>query len=75
MPAILLKQHGVFTVGATVTAAVKAAVMVEDVARTVFYARQLGKLESLPEEEIRVAHERYTHAYGQKPALSSGGGR
>jgi L-ribulose-5-phosphate 4-epimerase len=74
-PAILLKQHGVFTVGATVTAAVKAAVMVEDVARTVFYARQLGKLESLPEEEIRVAHERYTHAYGQKAALPSRGGR
>ena len=70
-PALLLKQHGVFTVGKTVTAAVKAAVMVEDVARTVFYARQLGKLENLPEEEIRVAHERYTNAYGQKPALAS----
>ena len=65
-PAVLLKQHGVFTVGATVEAAVKTAVMVEDVARTVFYARQLGKLEELPGEEVRIAHWRYTHDYGQR---------
>lgn len=65
-PAILLKQHGVFTVGKSVTAAVKAAVMVEDVARTIFYARQLGPLEPLPEEEVRIAHDRYMNDYGQK---------
>ena len=41
-PAVLLKNHGVFTVGKTPLAAVKAAIMVEDVAKTVFYALQLG---------------------------------
>ena len=65
-PAILLKQHGVFTVGRSVEAAVKTAVMVEDIARTVFYARQLGPLEELPADEVAIAHHRYTHDYGQR---------
>lgn len=64
-PAILLKQHGVFAVGRTPEAAVKAAVMVEDVARTVFYALQLGELEELPGEEVARAHQRYLDEYGQ----------
>ena len=64
-PAVLLKQHGVFTVGDSPEAAVKSAVMVEDVARTVFYARQLGQAEELPQDEIDVAHHRYKHQYGQ----------
>ena len=47
-PAILMKNHGVFTIGKTPEAAVKAAVMVEDVARTVFYALQLGQPDEIP---------------------------
>lgn len=58
-PAILLKNHGVFTIGKTPEAAVKAAVMVEDVARTTFYALQLGHLDEIPAEEIARAHRRY----------------
>ena len=42
-PACLLKNHGVFTIGPSGKAAVKAAVMVEDIARTVWFARQLGQ--------------------------------
>jgi L-ribulose-5-phosphate 4-epimerase len=64
-PAILLKQHGVFTIGPDATAAVKAAVMVEDVARTVFLARQLGEPEDIPEEAVRRLRHRYTEVYGQ----------
>ncbi len=64
-PAILMKNHGVFTIGKTPEAAVKAAVMVEDVARTVFYAFQLGQPEEIPEEEIQRAHRRYLEEYGQ----------
>jgi L-ribulose-5-phosphate 4-epimerase len=64
-PAILLKNHGVFTIGRTPEAAVKAAVMVEDVARTVFYALQLGDLEEIPAEEVARAHRRYLFEYGQ----------
>ncbi len=66
--AILMKNHGVFTIGATVMAAVKAAVMVEDVARTVFYALQLGQPDELPPEEVARAHRRYVEKYGQREA-------
>lgn len=64
-PAILMKNHGVFTIGKTPEAAVKAAVMVEDVARTVFYALQLGPLDEIPPEEVARARRRYLEEYGQ----------
>ncbi len=64
-PAILLKNHGVFTIGKTPEGAVKAAVMVEDVARTVFYALQLGHVDEIPAEEVARAHRRYVEEYGQ----------
>lgn len=64
-PAILMKNHGVFTIGKTPEAAVKTAVMVEDVARTVFYALQLGQPDEIPPEEIARAHRRYLEEYGQ----------
>jgi L-ribulose-5-phosphate 4-epimerase len=64
-PAILMKNHGVFTIGRTPESAVKAAVMVEDVARTVFYALQLGQPEEIPAEEVARAHRRYLEEYGQ----------
>jgi len=65
-PAILMKNHGVFTIGPTVMAAVKAAVMTEDVARTVFYALQLGQPDEIPPDEVQRAHRRYVEKYGQK---------
>jgi L-ribulose-5-phosphate 4-epimerase len=64
-PALLMKNHGVFTVGKTPEAAVKAAVMVEDVARTVFYALQLGTPAEILPEEVERAHRRYLEEYGQ----------
>jgi L-ribulose-5-phosphate 4-epimerase len=63
--AIILKNHGVFTVGNSGKAAVKAAVMVEDVARTVWLAKQLGEPEEIPAEMVEKLHYRYTHDYGQ----------
>ncbi len=64
-PAVLLKNHGVFTVGPTGEAAVKAAVMVEDVARTVYFALQLGRPQPIPDEAVRKLRTRYTTQYGQ----------
>jgi len=64
-PAVLLKNHGVFTVGRTAEAAVKAAVMTEDVAKTVWLALQLGQPEEIPPEDVAKLHHRYTHVYGQ----------
>ena len=65
-PAVLLKNHGVFTVGATVRDAVKAAVMVEDVARAVWLALQLGQPDEIPAEDVAKLHDRYTNVYGQR---------
>src|SRR5437762_3434221 len=65
-PAVLLKNHGVFTVGPTARDAVKAAVMVEDVSRTVWYALQLGQPDEIAPEDVAKLHYRYTHVYGQR---------
>lgn len=65
-PAILMKNHGVFTIGISVMAAVKAAVMTEDVARTVFYALQIGQPDVIPADEVQRGHKRYIEKYGQK---------
>ncbi len=64
-PAVLLKNHGVFTIGPTALAAVKAAVMTEDVARTVWYALQLGTPDEIAPADVAALHQRYTHVYGQ----------
>ena len=63
-PAVLMRQHGVFTIGSTINKALQAAVMVEDVAHTVFAAMQLGQIEELPAAEIAANHDRYTNRYG-----------
>lgn len=64
-PAVLLKNHGVFTIGKTAEAAVKAAVMVEDVARTVWLSLSLGTPDEIPAEDVAKLHRRYTNVYGQ----------
>lgn len=64
--AVLMKNHGPFTIGVTPRDAVKAAVMVEDVARTVHYATQDGRtLDPIPQGEIDKLYERYQNVYGQ----------
>ena len=63
--AVLLKNHGVFTIGEDAEAAVKAAVMVEDVAKTVWLAKQIGQPEELSAGDIEKLHNRYMHVYGQ----------
>ena len=65
-PAILVKKHGVFTVGPTPEAALKAAVMVEDVAKTVHLALMIGEPKALESAEVDRAHHRYLYHYGQK---------
>jgi L-ribulose-5-phosphate 4-epimerase len=65
-PAVLLRSHGVFTVGATARDAVKAAVMCEDVAATVHLAVGRGELTPLPQDQIDALHRRYKTEYGQR---------
>jgi len=64
-PAILMKNHGVFTIGKDAKAAVKAAVMTEDVAANVWMALQLGTPDEIPMAQVESLHKRYTGVYGQ----------
>ena len=65
-PAVLMRSHGVFTIGPAVRDAVKAAIMCEDVARTVHAARLLGHPEPLPQDQVDALHKRYKEHYGQQ---------
>ena len=65
-PAVLLAQHGAFAFGATPSGALKAAVMLEDVAKTCHLALLLGKPAPLPPEEVRKWYDRYHTTYGQE---------
>ena len=64
-PAVLLKNHGAFTIGKNGEAAVKSAVMLEDAARTVWAALLLGQPDVIPNEDVARLHKRYTSVYGQ----------
>ena len=65
-PAVLMRSHGVFTIGKDARSAVKAAVMCEEVARTVHIARQLGDLLPIAKSDIDSLYARYQNVYGQK---------
>lgn len=64
-PAVLMQNHGPFTIGTDARAAVKAAVMVEEVAKTVHVARLLGDPVPIPQERIDHLYNRYQFVYGQ----------
>lgn len=63
--AVLMQNHGPFTIGASAQDAVKAAVMCEDAARAVHIARQGGPLIPIPQDRIDVLYARYQNVYGQ----------
>lgn len=63
--AVLMRNHGPFTIGVTAKDAVKAAVMCEDAARTIHIARQGGELVPIPQEQIDQLYARYQNVYGQ----------
>jgi L-ribulose-5-phosphate 4-epimerase len=65
-PAVLMKNHGVFTIGKDAKAAVKAAVMCEDVAKTLWIAQSMGKINKIDQKSIDALYSRYQNVYGQK---------
>ena len=65
-PAVLMRNHGVFTIGKDARSAVKAAVMCEDVARTVHIARQLGEPQRIEPHHVDSLFDRYQNVYGQR---------
>lgn len=66
--AVLMQNHGVFTIGRDARDAVKAAVMAEDVARTVHVAHQLGEPVPIPADRVDALFDRYQNVYGQPAA-------
>jgi L-ribulose-5-phosphate 4-epimerase len=64
--AVLMRAHGVFTLGRDARDAIKAAVMCEDVARTVHLARTLGDAVPLDQEDVDALYDRYHNVYGQR---------
>lgn len=71
--AVLMQNHGPFTVGRDARAAVKAAVLVEDVARTVHISRQLGEPLPISDEHVLALFDRYQNVYGQTEVEPLGG--
>jgi len=63
--AVLMRNHGPFTIGVTARDAVKAAVLLEDVARTIHIARQGGDLVPIAPDAIDRLYQRYQQVYGQ----------
>jgi L-ribulose-5-phosphate 4-epimerase len=70
-PAVLMRNHGPFTIGKDAKAAVKAAVMVEEVARTVHISRQLGEPTRIPQDQVDSLYARYQNVYGQSSAAAA----
>ena len=66
-PAVIMQNHGVFSIGADARAAVKAAVMCEDVARSVHLARVLGPTVPIAQADIDALYDRSQNVYGQQP--------
>ncbi len=64
--AVLMQNHGPFTIGSDARDAVKAAVMLEDAARTIHIARQLGEPLPIPSAKIDALYDRYQTVYGQR---------
>ena len=69
-PAVLMANHGVFTIGKSALASVKSAVMCEDVAKTMYFAQNLGKIRRIQEQYIEQLFDRYQNIYGQSKGAS-----
>lgn len=64
-PAVLMQNHGPFVIGKDAESAVKAASMTEEVAKTMWAARQIGKIIDIKKEDINSLNKRYQNVYGQ----------
>ncbi|HEX4034613.1 MAG TPA: L-ribulose-5-phosphate 4-epimerase [Solirubrobacteraceae bacterium] len=65
--AVLMASHGLFTIGADAREALKAAVMCEDVAKTMLLAHTLGEPPRLEQADVDALFDRYQNVYGQRP--------
>jgi len=64
--AIVMQNHGVFTIGNSATEATKFAIEVEDIAHITVFAQLCGKPIKLPQEQINEFANIYQNSYGQE---------
>lgn len=73
--AVLMANHGPFTIGKDANAAVKAAAMCEEVAQTVYVSAQMGEPVPIAQQTVDRLYARYQNVYGQhEPKLAGGTG-
>jgi len=63
--AIIMKNHGPFTIGASVNEALKAAIFLEETAKVLIMSKILGEPQPIPGSMVRILHKNYTEKYGQ----------
>ena len=64
--AIIMQNHGPFTIGKDAKSALKAAIMLEEVAKAAHYAAAIGTPIPIPAEDIARLNDRYQNVYGQR---------
>ena len=69
--AILMRSHGVFTIGSSVMSALKAAVILEETAQAVHFALLRGPLAPLPADVVEAGYRVYKSNYGQNQELGA----
>lgn len=68
--AVLVRSHGVFTIGKDVFRALRSAMYVEESAEVAHLAAVRGPLEPLPDDVVADMRAWYLEGYGQKPVRS-----
>jgi L-ribulose-5-phosphate 4-epimerase len=66
--AIIMQNHGVFTIGASAQEATKMAVEVEEIAKITHMAMQRGEPIQLTKEQVDYMKDLYQNRYGQRKA-------
>lgn len=66
--AVLVKAHGVFTMGKSATEAASIAMYLEEAAKTTHLAMLRGPVEEMPQEEIDRCYTWFRQNYGQNAA-------
>lgn len=64
--ALLVRNHGVFTIGDSVESAIKSAVLLEETAEVVHFAKLRGEIVPLDEKIVELGYNNYKKDYGQK---------
>jgi len=63
--AIIMKNHGPFTIGKNVNEALKAAIFLEEGAKVLIMSKILGEPQPIPGSMVKILYKNYNEKYGQ----------